>query len=71
MTEHPTSPLDDELLPTSPAARVLNVSESWLTKSRLRGDGPRYVKIGRVVRYPRSFLHEYLRARTRNSTREC
>ena len=70
MNEHLTSAVDDELLPPPPAAKVLKVSLSWLAKARLRGDGPRYVKIGRSVRYPKSYIREYLRARTRNSTSE-
>src|SRR6185437_4396032 len=49
MNEGPTSAFD-ELLPPPPAAKALNVSLSWLAKARLRGDGPRYVKIGRSVR---------------------
>ena len=70
MNERVTPPLEDELLPPPPAAKLLRVSLSWLAKARLRGDGPRYVKIGRSVRYPRSYLREYLRARTRSSTSE-
>ena len=60
-----------EALLTAPdAARLLRVSISWLAKARLRGDGPRFVKIGRSVRYPESFLREYIRMRTRSSTSE-
>jgi predicted DNA-binding transcriptional regulator AlpA len=60
----------DPLLHPRDAAKMLNVSISWLAKSRLRGDGPRYVKIGRAVRYPLSFIHEFIKARTRGSTSE-
>jgi predicted DNA-binding transcriptional regulator AlpA len=70
MNERPMPPFDDELLPPPPAAKELRVSVSWLAKSRLRGDGPRYVKIGRSVRYPKSYIREYLWARTRSSTSE-
>jgi predicted DNA-binding transcriptional regulator AlpA len=70
MNERPTLAVDDELLAPPLAAKVLRVSLSWLAKARLRGDGPRYIKIGRSVRYPRSYLREYLRARTRSSTAE-
>jgi predicted DNA-binding transcriptional regulator AlpA len=51
-------------------AGMLNVSVSWLAKARLSGNGPRYVKIGRAVRYPESSLREYIRSRTRGSTSE-
>lgn len=52
------------------AAAILNVSVSWLAKARLSGSGPRYVKIGRAVRYPESNLREYIKSRTRGSTSE-
>ena len=65
----PTGALDALLMPID-AARVLRVSLSWLAKARLRGEGPRFVKIGRSVRYPESYLREYLKARTRSSTSE-
>jgi predicted DNA-binding transcriptional regulator AlpA len=60
----------DPLLHPRDAARILSVSGSWLAKSRLRGDGPRYVKIGRAVRYLESALREYIKSRTRGSTGE-
>jgi predicted DNA-binding transcriptional regulator AlpA len=58
------------LLPPRDAAKILGVSTSWLAKARLSGDGPKYVKIGRSVRYLESDLHEYIKARTRGSTSE-
>jgi predicted DNA-binding transcriptional regulator AlpA len=58
------------LLTATDAARLLRVSLSWLAKARLRGDGPRFVKIGRSVRYPESFIREYIKIRTRSSTSE-
>ena len=60
----------DRLLMPKGAADLLRVSLSWLAKSRLTGDGPRFVKIGRSVRYPESFIREYIRIRTRSSTSE-
>ena len=35
------------LLTPREAADFLRVSESWLAKARMRGDGPPYVKVGR------------------------
>lgn|SRR5215211_2224372 len=58
----------DPLLHPRDAAKMLNVSVSWLAKSRLSGTGPRYVKIGRSVRYPLSALLEFIESRTRCST---
>lgn len=60
----------EALLTVTDAALVLRVSLSWLAKARLRGDGPRFVKIGRSVRYPEHYLHEYIKIRTRSSTSE-
>ena len=49
---------------------MLKLSVSWLAKSRLRGDGPRFVKSGHAVRYPLPYLRDYIRSRTRSSTSE-
>ena len=38
----------ERLLPPSDAANLLRLSTSWLAKARMRGDGPPYVKLGRV-----------------------
>jgi len=59
------------LLTTKEAAAYLNVSVSFLMKARHRGDGPRYRKIGRSVRYTEQDLLEWLRARGRTSTSEA
>jgi predicted DNA-binding transcriptional regulator AlpA len=60
----------DQLLHPRDAAKLLNVSPSWLAKARVNGNGPRYTKIGRSVRYAESALREYIKARTRGSTSE-
>ena len=53
------------------AALYLGLSESTLAKQRLRGDGPRYVKLGsRAVGYSIQELDTYLVACTRSSTSE-
>jgi len=52
------------------AAALLGVSHSGVANSRLRGDGPLFVKIGRAVRYPRLSLLDYIKSRTRISTSE-
>jgi predicted DNA-binding transcriptional regulator AlpA len=63
------SPIEPLLHPRE-AARILSVSLSWLAKSRLSGEGPRFVKIGRAVRYLESSLREFIKGRTRGSTSE-
>lgn len=61
---------EDALLHPRDAARILNVSTSWLAKARLAGNGPLFVKIGRAVRYAASSLREYIKSQTRGSTSE-
>jgi predicted DNA-binding transcriptional regulator AlpA len=58
------------LLQSVQVATELNVSQSWLAKSRLTGTGPRFIKIGRTVRYAPSALREYKLSRQRTSTSE-
>jgi predicted DNA-binding transcriptional regulator AlpA len=56
----------DVLLHPVNVAKLLGVSPSWLTKSRLTGTGPRLIKIGRAVRYARSAVREFTVARQRS-----
>ena len=60
----------DPLLHPAHVAKLLNVSSSWLAKSRLNGTGPRFTKIGRAVRYTTSAVREYVLSRQRLSTSE-
>jgi predicted DNA-binding transcriptional regulator AlpA len=60
----------DQLLHPAEVARLLKVSASWLAKARLSGTGPRFVKIGRAVRYAESAVREFIKSRQRNSTSE-
>lgn len=54
--------VDQEYLTTEELAeRTKTHVETW-KKLRHRGEGPRYVKIGRTVRYPRAYVEEYLGA---------
>jgi hypothetical protein len=59
---------DDVLLSPNEAACRIGMSVSWLAKARARGDGPGFVKYGRSVKYPLSYLLEDMRARTSSST---
>jgi predicted DNA-binding transcriptional regulator AlpA len=58
------------LLDTVAAARRLGVSPSFLAKARMQGDGPRYRKLGRAVRYAQADLDHWLLACSRTSTAE-
>jgi excisionase family DNA binding protein len=53
---------------TDEAAEYLGLSTSFLEKARLTGDGPKFVKIGRAVRYRISALDEFASAREAAST---
>lgn len=53
------------LLTTRDAAEALGVTEDCLGAWRLRGLGPRYRKIGRLVRYAESDLETFLVDATR------
>jgi hypothetical protein len=49
---------------------LLRLSESFLAKARMRGDGPRYRKLSRSVRYDRTDLQLWLKASAKTSTAE-
>lgn len=50
------------------AAQFLRVSIRTLQSWRVSGRGPRYIKLGRSVRYDRKTLIDWLDAQTRGST---
>ena len=52
------------------AAALWRVSESFLAKARMRGDGPPYTKVGRSVRYSEANLLSWMKTRKRHSTSE-
>ena len=56
------------LLSTSHAAEFLNLSSSTLSKWRLSGKGPAFVKLGRRVCYRRSALEKFVTARVYPNT---
>ena len=60
----------DPLLQPAEVVKLFKVSPSWLAKSRWNGTGPRFVKIGRAVRYAESAVREYIKSRQRGSTSE-
>jgi hypothetical protein len=58
------------LLTPREAAMRLRVSESFLAKARMRGDGPPFIRIGRSIRYCEADLVQWMRWRQRLSTSE-
>lgn len=64
------STLAAEWLPPEDAAALLGVSLKTLQKWRCSGGGPAFAKFGRVIRYPRSELSDWMLSRIRASTSE-
>jgi hypothetical protein len=58
-------------LSTKEASKILNVSDSFLNKSRLFGNGPVFEKRGRLVRYRYGTLLDFMSAQTRRSTSDA
>lgn len=62
--------MSSELLTVSEAARWAKVSESYLNKARLTGSGPRFVRLGRTIRYRQSDLEAWAQQSAADSTSE-
>jgi hypothetical protein len=58
----------DQLLTVNEAAKILRCSVASLNRWRLTGEGPRFIYVGRRVRYARAALAAFIAASTRNST---
>jgi predicted DNA-binding transcriptional regulator AlpA len=58
----------ERLLNEKEAAELLRVSQSFLRKKRVTGDGPEYIRIGRAIRYHPSKVEQFQQANTWNST---
>ncbi len=59
-----------ELFTVAEAARWLKLSESYLNKARLTGGGPRFVRLGRAIRYREKDLDEWVQSQAAGSTSE-
>ncbi len=56
---------NDMLVDTKSAARIIAMSIGWLNAARLKGTGPRFVRVGaKAVRYRVSDLEAWLAANT-------
>ena len=53
---------DDELLREQVVWNEYRLTVPWLRKKRREGDGPPFLKIGRLVRYRRQHIEEWLRS---------
>ena len=58
-----SQPLDSpRLLTEQEVSRLFSVSLAFLRKKRFQSDGPRYLKIGRMVRYRLEDVEEFFNA---------
>jgi predicted DNA-binding transcriptional regulator AlpA len=60
----------ERLLTPRETAKFLRVSESWLAKARMCGDGPPFMLFGRSVRYGGGGLVRWMKSCVRQSTSE-
>ena len=63
--------MQSALIPQGAVALQLGISERTLERKRCDGTGPRFVKVGRAVRYRESDVAEWLAAQTVRSTSEA
>jgi hypothetical protein len=57
------SVLDEDLIPEADAARELKVKPQTLGAWRYRGQGPSYVRVGKLIFYRPSDIREYVNSR--------
>lgn len=57
---------DDALLNSAEAAKFISLSIWWLAKARSNGTGPKFIKMGRAVRYSKSSLIDFINQHTRD-----
>lgn len=60
----------DALMTGREAAALVRLSERTMERHRTAGTGPRYIALGRAVRYRRRDLHDWIERGTRQSTSE-
>lgn len=62
--------MDDKLFDETAAGEYIDFAVSTLQKRRISGLEPRFVKLGRLVRYRKSDLDDWIARCTVNSTSE-
>ncbi|QGM99649.1 helix-turn-helix transcriptional regulator [Methylocystis parvus] len=58
----------ERLVDEAGAAEILQISARTLQAWRMKGGGPRYVRVGRSVRYSINDLNSWIEARKASST---
>jgi len=61
-------PFTSDYLTTSQAAKYLQVSTQWLEIGRVKGYGPPFIKLSRLVRYKKSDLDQWMGAHRQLNT---
>ena len=61
----------EHLLTTAEAAEIVRLSQPHLEKMRVYGRGPRFVRLGRAIRYRRADLMVWVEASLIGSTSEA
>ena len=61
--------MQSEYASTEDTAKMLGVSVSFLTKARVYGGGPPFMKLGKVVRYHVPTIKEWAKSRTQSTTK--
>jgi predicted DNA-binding transcriptional regulator AlpA len=60
----------DFLINQKQAARILGLSVRTLERHRIAGTGPRFARLGRLIRYRQNDLTEWVDSKLQNSTSE-
>ncbi len=73
MSEHPIEPVQSVrnlpgLLEIDDVVDLLHISRSLLAKWRMKGRGPRFMKVGRRILYECGEVRRWLEAQERSST---
>ena len=58
------------LIDQKQAAQILGLSVRTLERHRIAGTGPRFARLGRLIRYRQNDLIEWVDSKLRNSTSE-
>lgn len=58
----------ENLMTEDELVALLGKSKAWAQRGRWAGYGPKYVKVGRAVRYREADVLEWLESQTRQST---
>lgn len=69
MNAHPSPAETPELLTVAQFAELLSVHPATLATWRYEGRGPRFIKVGRHVRYRLADINTWLDEQARSSTR--